>query len=177
MADANSLLQQDNETWRQASVKDSLTGLYNRYAFRRDQNAWMGRVICVMMCDVDNFKHYNDSFGHDAGDRVLIRFGSVLQKSFGERSCYRYGGDEFLVVAQMPALLFLEEAQRVETKMCQQNADDEIGPVGVSMGFVYGRCRDQMSLVDFIRQADRKLYQAKAQGKRNVKCGEFIPVE
>ncbi|MEE8807447.1 MAG: GGDEF domain-containing protein [Lactimicrobium sp.] len=177
MADANTILQQDNETWRNASVRDSLTGLFNRYGLNRNSVLWRGRPICVMMADVDNFKHYNDAYGHEAGDMVLKRFANVLIDSFGDAACYRYGGDEFLVVSDMPPLQFLEMAKKAQEKMREKAENDQIGPISTSMGFVYGRCLSEVDLPDFIRQADRKLYQVKESGKGAVQCGAFITNE
>ena len=173
MADVNTLLLQDNETWRNASVRDSLTGLFNRYGLNRNTVLWRGRTICVMMCDVDNFKHYNDTYGHDAGDLVLQYFSGALKEAFGDNACYRYGGDEFLVVSDTAPLLFMEKAKNVQKALKEGQNCGKTGPIGTSMGFVYGRCRSDVDLPDFIRQADRKLYQAKESGKGTVLSGAY----
>lgn len=176
MADVNTLLLQDNETWRNASVRDSLTGLFNRYGLNRNTVLWRGRIICVMMCDVDNFKHYNDTYGHDAGDLVLQYFSGALKEAFGDNACYRYGGDEFLVVSEMAPLQFLEKAQQIQKKL-QQKHDDGCVPFGASMGFVYGRCRGGDALSDFILQSDHQLYKVKGAGKGAVMGTAFTANE
>ena len=69
-----------NEQLLMLSGTDGLTGLSNRFALRREFDSFIGREICVMMSDIDDFKYYNDNFGHEVGDEVLIRYATLLKE-------------------------------------------------------------------------------------------------
>src|SRR6185503_6311061 len=90
---------------RQQAIHDQLTGLFNRRyldeTLPRDLHQAQRRnaPLCVVMLDIDDFKHYNDSFGHGPGDAILRECGRVLREKLrkSDISC-RYGGDEFVLV-------------------------------------------------------------------------------
>jgi diguanylate cyclase (GGDEF)-like protein len=99
---ANMKLQQ---TLQIQSIRDPLTGLYNRRyleeAINREEHRAQrqGRPVGIIMCDLDHFKHFNDTFGHDAGDAVLREVGAFLNNYFREEDIVcRFGGEEFTVV-------------------------------------------------------------------------------
>ena len=103
----NNELQQVNERLKNLAVRDMLTGLYNRQGFSDELENLIHMVevekksaqMSILYADLDNFKPYNDEFGHDIGDLVLIEFGELLKKVCGpEGYVVRYGGDEFIVV-------------------------------------------------------------------------------
>ena len=77
---------------------DALTGIGNRLALRRDYESYQGHEVTVVMLDLNDFKLINDTRGHEEGDRVLQEIGKLLSDTFGKEHCYRYGGDEFLVI-------------------------------------------------------------------------------
>ena len=91
-------LRRENEVLQSMSLTDGLTGLRNRMALRKDYDSYTGRDVTVMMLDLDRFKSINDTQGHKAGDKALAETGALLLKHFGSDFCYRYGGDEFLVI-------------------------------------------------------------------------------
>lgn len=103
----NNELKQVNERLKNLAVRDMLTGLYNRQGFSEELEILIHSVevekksaqMSILYADLDNFKPYNDEFGHDIGDLVLIEFGKLLKRICGpEGYVVRYGGDEFVVV-------------------------------------------------------------------------------
>ena len=97
----NYILHQANGTLFVSSRTDELTGLYNRLALREDFPNYSKQEVGVAMIDLDDFKRFNDNYGHAYGDLVLTRLGRYLQKDWMNEHlrCYRYGGDEILIIA------------------------------------------------------------------------------
>jgi diguanylate cyclase (GGDEF)-like protein len=121
------------------------------------------------MLDVDHFKKYNDTHGHQAGDEVLARVGTVLRNSIRPYDCAaRYGGEEFLVMLSATSLDRAEEsAERIRKQV--QAEQFEGGSVTISIGVAeYPSQGDTAESV--IGQADAALYQAKRAGRDRVVC-------
>lgn len=144
------------------SRRDGLTGLLNRAALRDDFPRFIGHPVCVALIDLDYFKQINDTYGHQFGDRILIFVSKTLKSVFSHPDdfCYRYGGDEMLVlsISNDPDgfQARLEELQR----QCMYS--DPTGfQTEMSIGTCSGAPADETSLRSFIRTADRKLYQEK----------------
>jgi diguanylate cyclase (GGDEF)-like protein len=94
----NDQLKEDNLSLEAATIRDSLTGVKNRFALRRDYERYSEKNIHIMMLDVDGFKNVNDTYGHTVGDFLLKKMGDALIDQFGGEYSYRYGGDEFLII-------------------------------------------------------------------------------
>ena len=162
----NELLKSDNLALEEASMMDAVTGIRNRHALTTHYNQYEGQRLFTMMLDVDGFKSINDKHGHPVGDYVLKQIGAALDSIWGRDNCYRYGGDEFLVI-------FRDEEEDVfRGQLVQlQNALDRIQldrqpiPIHFSAGYVYGECSLVYDLRLMIHQADSLLYQAKFLGK------------
>lgn len=162
----NELLQLDNDTLEEASSVDTLTGVRNRYALRRDYPGFEGKILHVMMLDLDNFKQVNDRYGHPVGDYVLRSLGSALADAFGAENCYRYGGDEFLVLCvNLLERDFLQSVTHLRETCSGICLKDQPLNVQLSCGYVYGRCETRHDLRLMLHQADNCLYQAKRGGK------------
>ncbi|WP_244660703.1 sensor domain-containing diguanylate cyclase, partial [Lactobacillus nasalidis] len=104
------------------AARDDLTSLKNRHNFARDFHYLTGKPTLVMMLDVDHFKKFNDNFGHRYGDEVLKKISQALLETYGIGHCYRYGGDEFLVMRDMadPAIIKdLDRRLRLELEHAQ----------------------------------------------------------
>ncbi len=90
-----------NDRLNALAITDMLTGLYNRQGFAKkiEENSNNKNSVSILYADLDNFKYYNDTFGHDVGDLILVEFARVFRE-VSEKNGYavRYGGDEFLVV-------------------------------------------------------------------------------
>jgi diguanylate cyclase (GGDEF)-like protein len=166
------------EKLREQAMRDQLTGLYNRHyveewfglELRRAQRH--GRPIAAIVLDIDDFKRFNDSFGHEAGDLVLRELAGVLRR-FARASdvASRYGGEEFLVLlpecpfeaAQRKAEQLREEVARLELRY----DDRPLGPVTVSLGVAAFPDHAKES-AELLRCADEALYLAKQTGRNRV---------
>ena len=166
------------EKLQEQAMHDKLTGLYNRHyveewfglELRRAQRH--GRPIAAIMLDIDQFKRFNDSFGHEAGDLVLRELAVVLRR-FARKSdvACRYGGEEFLVLlpeCPFDAARSKAEQLREEVAKLELRYDDQpLGPVTVSLGVAafpdHAKESEQL-----LRCADEALYLAKQSGRNRV---------
>lgn len=176
LRELNEMLTDDNKILAEASMADHLTGLRNRYALRRDYGSYSGRDLNVMMMDADDFKHFNDDYSHDVGDYVLMEIGANLTKVFGAESCYRYGGDEFLVISTLSLDEFRAQIEKLKKLMSDVKLDGKAFPVPISGGFVYGHSQTPSDLRNMIHEADLELYAAKAAGKHRFHSKPFLRI-
>lgn len=158
---------------------DALTGLNNRHAMNEEFSRELNRCvtddhpIALIMIDIDNFKKFNDLFGHVAGDRALSAVAAILKKQFRPRDLLvRYGGDEFAVLLpEVDLELAISIADRVRTSVSgdTESSDDSLIqiPIQISMGVAC--LKSGSDLPTLIRDADAALYRAKHAG-RNVVC-------
>lgn len=170
----NQLLQLDNDSLETASITDSLTGVRNRFALRRDYNSFQEQNLHVMMLDLDNFKRLNDHYGHAIGDYALRHTGMQLSDCFGSSCCYRYGGDEFLIITKdLTETDFSHRVERLKKAMLSLRLEGNPLPVHFSGGYVYGRCELNHDLRLMLHQADHNLYRAKRRGKDHTMSSPF----
>jgi len=159
------------EEVRRLSVTDDLTGLYNHRYFFKTLEAELVRLrrqktsLSLMMFDLDNFKSYNDRYGHLEGDKVLKRVGEIVKHSirYNVDSGYRYGGDEFaalLIGASMNRAMAI--AERIRSSIEQT----EFQNITVSIGL--SEYRDHFDLEGFVKSADDAMYTAKHSGGNRV---------
>lgn len=171
----------------EAQVKadtDVLTGISNRRAFERMLGAagaravMTGEPLSLAICDIDHFKIFNDTHGHEVGDRVLRFVSNVLQENCSKiGSVFRHGGEEFVVIFER---MTAEQAYEVidatrrdlgERHIVNKETDESIGTVSFSAGVsLLGECGDVGHL---LRNADRALYRAKANGRNCVVISDF----
>lgn len=163
---------------KRSANMDPLTSLHNQGYFRRassrriTQSRNYGVPLSLAMLDLDDFKAYNDVFGHEAGNAMLRLVADILKRSFrADDIVARYGGEEFVVLlstTQENAKTVLERVRRqIETYTSPENNGRAKRRVTVSVG-ISGLTRDMRSLEDLIENADRALYQAKSGGKNRV---------
>lgn len=161
---------------REMSVRDSLTGLYNRrYLDEQLPDLWYqsrshGETLAILLVDIDNFKHINDTFRHQLGDQVLVRLAEIFRslKQFDE-FIVRYGGEEFVLV--LPAIhptrlkVRAEQLRRAVEQYPWYTVHPEL-QVTISIGVAHmGLVSDHFAL---LRAADEHLYRAKRGGKNRV---------
>jgi diguanylate cyclase (GGDEF)-like protein/PAS domain S-box-containing protein len=163
---------------RSQSIRDPLTGLFNRRYMeeslerelrRAERN---GQSVGFIMLDIDHFKHFNDTFGHQAGDALLRALGDLVgERTRGQDVACRFGGEEFSLIlagaskdaASRRAELLREEVKR----LAATHAGQLLGKITLSFGVAAypgdGRTADEL-----IRAADKALYNAKAAGRDKI---------
>jgi diguanylate cyclase (GGDEF)-like protein len=166
-------LEMRNARLADMAITDALTGLRNRRHFHRlfESNflvaAESGRDLTVILLDVDNFKLYNDTFGHPAGDEILIGVAEELRRNVRDRDLVaRYGGEEFVVLLpQAGPLEGITLADRL--RRCIADRKWANSPITASLG-VATLTPSSTAPVILLDQADRALYASKQRGKNRV---------
>ena len=152
------------------SITDSLTGLYNQRHFYIRLEEEIARAerqqhdLSLILMDLNDFKSYNDHFGHLAGDQLLHRVGSVIKSKMRQNvdSGYRYGGDEF-------AVLLIEAGESVAQMMSGRikNGIRDECDITASSGFAV--FKQGVTREELVREADVRLYEEKARTKKHKK--------
>lgn len=188
---AQQCLQESNRQLALLATIDSLTGMRNRREFERNLSVlWKralrsGKPLAILMVDIDHFKHYNDNYGHLAGDDCLRRVAKVIQGSCLRPDDFiaRYGGEEFVVLLPETELEDARQvAERIRTNLLQQkisHAGESEGIVTVSIGVCSMRPDSFSSEWALVACADRCLYTAKNSGRNRVATAgcEFLSTE
>ena len=170
------------ETLRQQSIRDALTGLYNRRYMEETLERELSRAereqkpVGILMFDIDHFKRFNDLEGHDAGDALLRELGAFLNKSIrGSDIVCRYGGEEFLVVLPGSSKEHTRErAEELRTgvkQMLVYHLDKPLARCTISIG-VSAYPADETSVERLLKAADNALYRAKHEGRDRVVTAE-----
>lgn len=166
------------ETLRDQSIRDPLTGLFNRRYTEETLNRELNRCerdkkpLSIALLDVDHFKRFNDTHGHEAGDEVLKQLGRFLQQQTrGSDVASRLGGEELLItLLGVEAETAIKKAEQLCAGIRTLNVRSQgkaIGPVTVSIGVAtYGQHGGTTE--ELLRGADAALYRAKAQGRDRV---------
>jgi diguanylate cyclase len=175
-------LQRDLEDVRREALLDPLTKIYNRKAFdegivRALREADLGdEPLCLMLIDIDHFKRFNDTWGHQTGDQVLRLVAMTLKSNIkGRDMAARYGGEEFAAIlpdTDIDGALALAEHIRkaIQSKeLLKRSTNEKLGRVTASFGVARFRKGETASAL--IERADRGLYAAKHRG-RNMVIGE-----
>lgn len=164
-----------------SSTTDLLTGLMTRRAFNELFNEMLEKhktgeaPLSLAFIDIDNFMQINDTFGHTAGDDVLVAVAAILREDAGaEASVCRYGGDEFAILfpgmEREQAFLLVERMRSLasERKFPVGSKSETIQGVSISAGIacapIDGRLKSEL-----MRKADQALYRAKATGRGKVR--------
>jgi len=173
------------DTVRKESRTDPLTGIANRKTFDLELAAAIkdaaasGDGVALLMCDIDHFKRFNDTWGHQTGDQVLRLVANCLSENVkGRDTASRYGGEEFAVIVRQTGLAgaySLAEQIRgsVECKkLVKKSTGDILGTITISMGvaqFTAGETAESL-----VQRADRCLYRAKNTGRNRVVSEEEL---
>ena len=172
-------LLESNRRLERLSRTDELTSLANRRHFREEftraheHASRYDRALSIAVLDVDHFKQVNDQYGHDVGDKVLDRIGSLLRSTLRTSDlAARVGGEEFAVI--LPET-HLHEAMVVSEKIRRAIAEDTNGLPGgptmtVSVGVASMPHSQFVSKSDMLRAADQALYRAKNRGRNRVEA-------
>ena len=159
---------------QQHALHDSLTGLCNRRFFDAELSSLITqKSLSLIIVDVDHFKKFNDRHGHVMGDKVLKGVGKKLQQSCRDGlQAYRYGGEEFAIIAtnvNLRRALHLADVMRRNIEKIQiidKKSGTSIG--GITASFGVATTSEGMSPKMLIEEADRQLYDAKKLGRNRV---------
>lgn len=191
--DNRTMIEQMGQKLEQSAITDQLTGITNRIGFSRQEE-----IICaqdniesnvLLYCDLDNFKYYNDTFGHDVGDLVLVSFAKLIKRIADKNGlAVRYGGDEFIV------LLYnnteregVEFAQRIYEEISGGFIDEIKGKlqrdivipdekkISCSIGITEFKSGSKVEFKLALDRADKMLYYVKKHGKSTYKL--YDPTE
>jgi diguanylate cyclase (GGDEF)-like protein/PAS domain S-box-containing protein len=166
------------EALRIQAIRDPLTGLYNRRYLEEMMERETRRAVRteqglgVLMLDLDHFKNFNDTYGHDAGDTVLRETASFLLKSVrAEDIVCRFGGEEFVVILPAADLKVTQaRAERIRSRLRELSVTHQgqsLGPITVSVG-VAELPQHGISSKELLDSADAALYRAKREGRDRV---------
>jgi diguanylate cyclase (GGDEF)-like protein len=163
--------------------RDPLTGLGNRRALEEDIELLEARVsryghqYCMALVDVDHFKSFNDTYGHQAGDEILQAVAAELtREARGGDEVYRYGGDEFLCIFPEQTLetgrLAVERMRAGVERLAIPHADNVGGVLTLSAGLAVLDPKKDRPAEQVLKEADEALYRAKDQGRNCVASAE-----
>jgi diguanylate cyclase (GGDEF)-like protein len=166
------------EALRTQSIRDALTGLYNRRYLEETLDRELRRAaravqsLGLLMIDLDHFKKFNDTYGHDAGDAVLRETAQFLAKGIrAEDFVCRFGGEEFVVILPTADQEASQaRAERLQSKMRELNVMHQgktLGRITISIG-VAAFPRHGTSPKELMAAADAALYEAKRRGRDQV---------
>lgn len=173
---------------KRLAERDQLTGCYNRHYLNDHllgaelaRARRFGHAVSVVLCDIDHFKHINDTFGHHQGDHVIQNFATLLQGMTrqGVDAVVRYGGEEFLLILPVTALAgasALADRLRDAFAASTFTVDGEPVPTSASFGvatFDFSSKDLRVTLPDLIVAADKQLYAAKRNGRNRVESVEL----
>jgi two-component system chemotaxis response regulator CheY len=179
IAQRNVSLRRESERFYKAAHVDPLTSLGNRLQLEEDirnlrtSTTLRGSRWTLAICDIDWFKAYNDRYGHIFGDRALGAVGGVFRENMrsGDR-CYRYGGEEFLVLLRdhtsAQAQAAMERLRHDIESLRLAHAGSPIGVLTISIGFAEATAGPDLEIDEWLMRADAALYKAKAEGRNRV---------
>lgn len=163
------LIDERNYLSREVNI-DPLTGLYNRRILNR-----IRECSVALMCDIDNFKTINDTYGHDIGDDVIRKVANILMRNtrIYDYVC-RFGGDEFFAgFINCEENVIYEKCERIQKEVREKVLlPNHI--VTLSMGIASSK--ENESIYDLIKKADEALYNSKENGKNMVSCYTYKKV-
>jgi diguanylate cyclase len=179
-------MRQDMQSLKHEALTDTLTGMANRKSFdielknRASEALDKNKPLSLIMVDIDHFKVFNDTFGHQVGDQVLRLVAKTLSEGLtATQFLARYGGEEFSVIVPASKLRDTEKlAERLRERIAakdivNQSKNEKLGRLSISLGVA--QMHPGEPLTQLIDRADRALYKAKAAGRNQVISIEFDP--
>ena len=171
------------EKVREEAMTDALTGIANRKRFdeslRRARRAaeTKSQPLSLVLCDIDYFKRFNDTWGHQTGDQI-IRFvaGCLTRHSADTHVVARYGGEEFgIVMPNTDAATAAEISERIRKtveskKLLRKSTNEDLGNITISLGVA--TFRDGESIEELIERSDANLYKSKTEGRNRTTTDE-----
>jgi diguanylate cyclase (GGDEF)-like protein len=183
-------LKRQRDHLQRLSAVDGLTGISNRRAFADYlDKEWRGAIrqhapISLLMADIDNFKEFNDAYGHMAGDECLRKVAAALAGAVMRPAdmVARFGGEEFAVIlpdtgANEATLVGERLLTSIRRMGLPHQHSGAASYVTLSFGLVAARPERGMESAELIEMADRLLYQAKSEGRNRIKTGMLLPLQ
>ena len=179
---AEDALRKSEQRYRELSIIDDLTQLYNSRHFHAqleieiERSNRYGQPLTLLLLDIDKFKKFNDKYGHIEGDNVLSKLGQVIKRCLRDPdSAYRYGGEEFTIMLPMTTgEEGIVTAKRIQAELRKENFSpvlDQNINMTVSIGMAQYNPMEDMKT--FVRRADKFMYQAKKDGRDRI-CPDRI---
>ena len=173
---------EEKESAKAVFNHDPLTGLLNRASMQqifRQKNLFDGNDFAIVMCDIDNFKKINDTYGHGAGDEVLKSLSKIFKNAFrNEDRVARFGGEEFLaVIFDVKKAKAVSILERIRETLNQNVVEFENNRIIATMtfGVVAHSGNTEVNIERMIKQADELLYVGKRNGKNIVMSADYNP--
>jgi diguanylate cyclase (GGDEF)-like protein len=168
--------------------RDPLTKLHNRLKLSEDierlhsSSARYGQDFCVALCDIDNFKSYNDLYGHPAGDAALQAVAdSLAGHTRSSDGIYRYGGEDFLLILHNQTIpgarMAVERARAAVQTLAIPHSGAPLGVLTISAGISAHSSGHPVSTEQLLKEADVALYTAKAAGRNTVALAQTTNAE
>jgi len=161
------------------AMTDALSGLSNRKRFdevladETEKALGSRKPLALVLCDIDHFKRFNDTWGHQTGDQIIRFVSGTLKRNIkDEHVCARYGGEEFAIImptTDMDTAVTVSEKIRVmieSKKLVRKSTNEDLGRVTISMGVAMFRETDEVE--DIIERADKSLYLSKQNGRNRL---------
>jgi diguanylate cyclase (GGDEF)-like protein len=179
---AENALRKSEQRYRELSIIDDLTQLYNSRHFHAqleieiERSNRYGQPLTLLLLDLDKFKKFNDKYGHVEGDNVLSKLGQVIKRCLRDPdSAYRYGGEEFTIMLPMTTgEEGIVTAKRIQAELRKENFSpvlDQNINMTVSIGMAQYKPMEDMKT--FVRRVDKLMYQAKKDGRDRI-CPDRI---
>lgn len=167
-----------NDRLRESSLRDGLTGVYNRRHFEASYESTLresqaaGRSFGVLVGDIDHFKRVNDEAGHLVGDDGLRLTAAIIEEQVGDNGqVIRYGGEEFVVLlADTNAKSIAAIAESIRAEISDRTSKPDVMPIPltISIGTALARPDDDISSTALLQRADAAMYKAKHDGRNRV---------
>ncbi|HIC91367.1 MAG TPA: diguanylate cyclase [Syntrophaceae bacterium] len=174
-------LEKAQDQLKELAITDDLTKLYNRRQFFNQLKQEIRRAkrlddpLSLIILDIDDFKPYNDRYGHLEGDAVLKKLAEVIKDNIRQiDSAYRYGGEEFAVILPVTKIqdgvIVAERIRKAfeEIEFTPKVSEDRVDQVHKAVSIGIAELRPDYELRDLVRHADDAMYEAKRRGKNRV---------
>jgi len=164
---------------KKLSITDGLTQLYNSRHFYTQLKGEIERCnryehkLSLLLLDIDNFKEYNDTYGHLEGDKILVRLGQVIRSCLRKMdTAYRYGGEEFtIILPDTDADEARTVAERLRLAVGSEDFTDGRNPdVRITISIGVTQYFQEEKVASFVQRADQAMYRSKQAGRNKVSC-------
>lgn len=175
----------DKKKIEQISITDGLTKIYNRRHFNElfpkiiNSSKRKGDLLCFLLMDIDHFKLYNDNYGHQAGDEVLVKFAACMKNSLrrSDDFAFRLGGEEFGIIYKSDSRKSaLEFANRLKSDIHSLKIEHKYNSnkpfISASMGLLCKNANDILGMDEAYKEVDELLYLAKQNGRDRIESNK-----